>query len=160
MIPTTNRDAVITVRGYHLDLYGHVNNARYLEFLEEGRWAAFEGLLDVEEWGHRGLSFVVVNININYRAAATLGQALVVTTRLRRFGQRSATLQQRVLRRDDAVEVVDAEVTFVIVDAATGRAAPMEGELRQEIERVLEGATRSEAEEAADRAGTARSRSD
>ena len=32
----------IKVRGYHLDLYGHVNNARYLEFLEEARWAYFE----------------------------------------------------------------------------------------------------------------------
>jgi thioesterase-3 len=27
----------IKIRGYHLDLNGHVNNARYLEFLEEGR---------------------------------------------------------------------------------------------------------------------------
>ena len=25
----------IKVRGYHLDVYQHVNNARYLEFLEE-----------------------------------------------------------------------------------------------------------------------------
>ncbi|MBR9800156.1 MAG: thioesterase, partial [Gammaproteobacteria bacterium] len=24
----------LTVRGYHLDGYGHVNNARYLEFYE------------------------------------------------------------------------------------------------------------------------------
>lgn len=27
----------IRVRNYHLDGYGHVNNARYLEFLEEAR---------------------------------------------------------------------------------------------------------------------------
>ncbi len=27
----------IKVRGYHLDIYSHVNNGRYLEFLEEGR---------------------------------------------------------------------------------------------------------------------------
>ncbi len=36
MNPTT-----IRIRGYHLDGYGHVNNARYLEFLEEARWAYF-----------------------------------------------------------------------------------------------------------------------
>ena len=30
----------LTVRGYHLDGYGHVNNARYLEFYEEGRWSS------------------------------------------------------------------------------------------------------------------------
>ncbi len=29
----------IRVRGYHVDLFRHVNNARYLELLEEGRWA-------------------------------------------------------------------------------------------------------------------------
>ena len=29
----------VRVRNYHLDGYGHVNNARYLEFLEEARWA-------------------------------------------------------------------------------------------------------------------------
>ena len=28
----------IKIRGYHTDLYQHVNNARYLEFLEEGRY--------------------------------------------------------------------------------------------------------------------------
>ncbi|MEP8710355.1 hypothetical protein ABKV66_22685, partial [Enterobacter hormaechei] len=30
----------IKVRGYHLDVYQHVNNARYLEFLEEARWVS------------------------------------------------------------------------------------------------------------------------
>lgn len=32
----------IKVRGYHLDVYQHVNNARYLEFLEEARWDGLE----------------------------------------------------------------------------------------------------------------------
>jgi len=32
----------IKVRNYHLDRFGHVNNARYLEFLEEGRWTYSE----------------------------------------------------------------------------------------------------------------------
>ena len=32
----------IKVRGYHLDVYQHVNNARYLEFLEEARWDAWK----------------------------------------------------------------------------------------------------------------------
>lgn len=32
----------IKVRGYHLDVYQHVNNARYLEFLEEARWHGLE----------------------------------------------------------------------------------------------------------------------
>jgi thioesterase III len=37
----------IKVRGYHLDVFSHVNNARYLEFLEEARWAAIEKTIDL-----------------------------------------------------------------------------------------------------------------
>lgn len=32
----------IRVRGYHEDRFGHVNHARYLEFLEDARWAHLE----------------------------------------------------------------------------------------------------------------------
>ncbi len=32
----------IKIRCYHVDMFGHVNHARYLEFMEEGRWTYFE----------------------------------------------------------------------------------------------------------------------
>ena len=50
----------IITRGYHMDIYGHVNNARYLEFLEEDRWAQFEAHIDLARWASRGLVFMVV----------------------------------------------------------------------------------------------------
>jgi thioesterase-3 len=127
----------IKVRGYHLDVYGHVNNARYLEFLEEARWAAFDGKLDLQAWEREGRAFFVVRIDISYRAPASLGDLLKVCTRIERFGERSATLRQDVVRVGDGVAVADALVTFVIVDRSTGHAMPLEGELRASLERVL-----------------------
>jgi acyl-CoA thioesterase FadM len=56
----------IKVRGYHLDLYRHVNNARYLEFLEEARWSLLESRATLDYLQSNGYAFVVVNININY----------------------------------------------------------------------------------------------
>ena len=43
----------IKVRGYHLNLFRHVNNARYLEFLEDARWSILEskGYLDFIDRG-------------------------------------------------------------------------------------------------------------
>jgi len=69
----------IKVRGYHLDVFGHVNNARYLEFLEEARWAIFDDKVNLEDLAREGYVFTVVNININYRRPAFLHD------RLRRF---------------------------------------------------------------------------
>ncbi len=129
--------AEIKVRGYHLDLYGHVNNARYLEFLEEGRWAAFEGQFDLREWQERGLSFFVVNINISYRKPATLGELLEVRTNLSHIGNKSGVIRQEIVLKGTDTVVTDADVTFVIADARTGKALPLEGALRSEFESLL-----------------------
>ena len=64
-----HHSTTIKVRGYHCDFYGHVNNARYLEFLEEARWSYLEDGLDLDHWQKRGLGFVVVSITIDYRRA-------------------------------------------------------------------------------------------
>ena len=53
---------LIKVRGYHLDVYQHVNNARYLEFLEEARWEWLDDS-DVADWLQKHkMAFVAVNI--------------------------------------------------------------------------------------------------
>ena len=122
----------IKIRGYHLDFYGHVNNARYLEFLEEARWALFEHRMDLKRWAERGVSFFVVNINISYRRPAHLGEVIAVHTAVRKFGSRSGTLSQKVVLKGTDTLVADAEVTFVLADAQ-GKAVPIDGELRELI---------------------------
>ncbi len=130
----------IKVRGYHLDLYGHVNNARYLEFLEEARWSFFEDRGDLEWFVSRGLGFSVVNININYRRPAKMGEVLAIASSVARIGNRSGTVHQEVRLQGSGAPVADADVTFAVVDARTGRAVPLEGELREVFERAMAGA--------------------
>lgn len=122
----------IVVRGYHVDMYGHVNNARYLEFLEEGRWACFESRVDIAKWSAMGLGFMVVNINVNYRKAVGPGERLQVSTALKKVGSRSATLKQEIRLQRTGDIVVDALVTFVIADK-TGRLVTMDGDITGEL---------------------------
>ncbi len=124
----------IKIRGYHLDFYGHVNNARYLEFLEEGRWSLFESRFNLKEWQARGLAFFVVNINISYRKPASLGDVLEVRTGVGDMGKKSGIIKQKIFQKGTQTLVTEADITFVIVDAATGRALPLKGELKAEFE--------------------------
>ena len=123
----------IIIRGYHLDLYSHVNNARYLEFLEEARWSLLDGRLNLNEWQQRGLGFTIVNININYRYPATLNEVLSFYANLKRMGERSATLHQVAYLKNTETIVIDAEITFVIADIGSGKALRLEGELRDSL---------------------------
>lgn len=132
-----NTTAEIKVRGYHLDIFGYVNNARYLEFLEEGRWVYFDEALDVGGWKQRGYSFFVVNININYRHAAGLGDVLEVRTWLSKIGKTSAVAHQEIVLKETNTLVVDADVTFVIADSETKRPLLIKGDLRDAFESVI-----------------------
>ncbi|MFC2992804.1 MULTISPECIES: acyl-CoA thioesterase [Halomonas] len=124
----------LRVRGYHLDGYGHVNNARYLEFLEEGRWGYFDDHPELARRLTRGdVAFVAVNLNIDYRAAAVAGDDLEIRTRLSALGGRSAKMSQEIRRvRDDAL-VSAATVTFVLLDVAANQAVLIGGEIREQL---------------------------
>lgn len=128
----------IKVRGYHLDVYQHVNNARYLEFLEEARWAWLEETESFHWMTTNHLAFIVVNININYRRPAVLGDVLLVSSRVQQLNGKSGVIAQTVTLQPGGEVVADALLTFVCIDLRTQKAQPMEGELRQRLEAMLE----------------------
>ncbi len=126
----------IKVRGYHLDVYQHVNNARYLEFLEESRWAFFEDYPLVAKIHGHNLAFVLVNININYRRPALINEVLEIRTRVAKIGTKSCTIEQTMYLKDTDTSVADALVTFCVLDQATHQAVVIEGEVRELLEQM------------------------
>lgn len=127
----------IKVRGYHLDVYQHVNNARYLEFLEEARWDGLENNENFKWMTMNNIAFVVVNININYRRPAVLGDRLTVTSHVKQINGRSGVLSQVVTLEPGGEVVADALVTFVCIDLKTQKALALEGELRERLEEMI-----------------------
>ncbi|MFI8418664.1 acyl-CoA thioesterase [Serratia sp. NPDC078593] len=123
----------IKVRGFHLDVYQHVNNARYLEFLEEARWEWLSELNAFDWMTKNHIAFIVVNININYRKPAVLGDKLRIDSRMEQLNGKSGVLSQTVTLEPDGSPVADALLTFVCVDLTTQKALPIEGELREHL---------------------------
>ena len=126
----------IKVRGYHLDVYGHVNNARHLEFLEEARWSLIEDKVDLNTLIQRGYLFVVVNINISYRRPAFLSEMLTIETRLESMKDHSAVLRQRTVLKGTDKIITDAEVTFVILDSKTQKPLDMTGDVADLLQAI------------------------
>ncbi|MBS0968276.1 acyl-CoA thioesterase [Chimaeribacter arupi] len=126
----------INVRGFHIDVYQHVNNARYLEFLEEARWEWLSALEGFHWMKERHIAFIVVNININYRTPAVLGDRLRIDSRLERLNGRSGVVSQVVTRDRDGETVADAALTFVCIDLKSQKALPLEGELLEKLRQL------------------------
>ncbi|EOY5422260.1 YbgC/FadM family acyl-CoA thioesterase [Cronobacter dublinensis] len=126
----------IKVRGYHIDVYQHVNNARYLEFLEEARWDGLENDESFKWMMAHNIAFIVVNININYRRPAVLGDVLTITSEMKQLNGKSGVLSQVITIGPEDEVVADALITFVCVDLKTQKALPIEGELREKLENI------------------------
>ncbi|AJY50861.1 MULTISPECIES: acyl-CoA thioesterase [Halomonadaceae] len=127
----------LRVRGYHLDGYGHVNNARYLEFMEEGRWDYFDQHpAMIKELHQAGRAFVVVNLNIDYLAAARHGDDLEIMTGIVDVGERSGLCHHRIVRKDGTV-IAQADLTFVLLDMRANKAAAIEGEVREALTALI-----------------------
>ena len=124
----------IKIRSYHADNHNHVNNARYLEFFEEGSWDYLEKNPSVGELmtslAKKGLIHVAVNINCNYRNSAVAGDVLRVETELYRSTNRSFTWLKRVFNDNSDILVVDAEITCVFIDSVSGKVVPISEEMK------------------------------
>ncbi|MDO4641859.1 MAG: thioesterase family protein [Neisseria sp.] len=123
----------IVIRSYHLDGYGHVNNARYLEFLEEARWVFFE---------RKGLSallgdiqMVVSRMDIRYRRSAQEGDVLETETRLFEVLPRQIKFRQMMVFQNNGKVAVEAEVTLMGVQ--NGKAVSLSESLRSALDGLV-----------------------
>ncbi len=129
----------IKVRSYHCDSYGHVNNARFLELLEEARWSFLEDNLDLAVWKEKNLGIVVAALTINYRRPAPVDTVLEIRSTMGELGAKTGVIHQDILNQTTGKLVADADVTFAVVDTGTGRAVPLAGEVRAVFEKSAPG---------------------
>ncbi|AOM41142.1 acyl-CoA thioesterase [Xenorhabdus hominickii] len=125
---------IIKVRGYHIDLFQHVNNARYLEFMEAARWDLLAEDDTLEWLNSKNIGFVVVNININYRHPAVVTDELEVRSSMQELRNKSGTFFQEITRRGDNKIIADALTTFACIDLKTQKSLVLEGDLREKME--------------------------
>ena len=120
----------ISVRWRDMDAMGHVNNAKYVSFLEEAR---VRWLLGVE-----GVSLsdrivpVVAATNVNYRLPIVWPNDIVVELFVERLGNSSVTIGHRIVDQQDESKLYsDGNVVVVWMDAQTGKSAPLPEAVRE-----------------------------
>jgi YbgC/YbaW family acyl-CoA thioester hydrolase len=119
----------IVVRPTEVDVNGHVNNAKYVEYMEWGReeWYEKHGL-PYDRLFSLGALTVTVNLNLNFRRECRQGEVLTILTRPERLGRTSFVLGQEVCKRDGEV-AADGRITMVTIDPQTRKSRPVPDEL-------------------------------
>lgn len=127
----------IQTRFTDYDMFGHVNNNAYLQYLDLAK-AMFFNEITGRPFDPGAVSSVVVNININFCAPTRIAEPLQVRTTVAHLGDRSFTLGQAVV--NPATGQVKCEGTTVMAgfDLATQTGAPLPAPLKTALAEHLE----------------------
>jgi YbgC/YbaW family acyl-CoA thioester hydrolase len=105
----------LTVRGYELDSYGHVNNAVYLNYFEQARWEIFRQLDLTDYFGQNGLFLVVTEMQVRYSREAKLFDELTIRTGITEEAP-YLVFNHRMYLRGSRVKVCSAVVKTLLTD--------------------------------------------
>ena len=114
----------ISVRWRDMDAMGHVNNAKYVSYLEEARVRWMLGVEGVSLSDR--IAPVVAATNINYRLPIVWPNDIVVELFVERLGNSSVTIGHRIIDQQDEGKLYsDGNVVVVWMDTQTGKSAPL-----------------------------------
>ncbi len=144
----------ITVAEPDIDIQGHVNNLRYLKWMQDVAVAhsTAQGW-PMQRYADAGMGWVVRSHSITYKRPAYLGEALTLCTWIAGFSPRSSPRRYLFWRAADKTVLAEAETMWVFVSLTTGRPIKVPDELRNaweiveaeaEVRRMLEGGDRRE----------------
>jgi len=101
----------ILIKEFHLDTFGHVNNATYLELFEEARWDLITkngyGLPRIME---SGIGPTILEIKLKFSKEIKLREEISIETQVVSYDNKIAKLMQRMLR----IKEVCCTAEFVI----------------------------------------------
>ena len=112
------------VRDYELDSQGIVNNATYINYLEQARSEYVRSLgVDFDEYYKAGYIFVVAGIDIEYRAPLRMQCQFCVSAKIVHYGDKRIQVAQEIRSRPDNKLVAKATVRVACVDYKTGKSS-------------------------------------
>ena len=121
----------LEVRFRDCDGLGHVNNAVYLTYLEQARFAFWQRLTGVSGIPR---SFIVARVECDYRVQATAGDRLIVRLRVAAVGKSSFTFEYEIVNGRTREVVAAARSVQVMYDYQAARSIPVPDDIRARLE--------------------------
>jgi len=118
----------VDVRFRDCDSMGHVNNAVYLTYLEEARFAHWRSL----DNGPEVPGVILARAEIDYRKPAEFGDRLEIRIGLERIGTTSL-IYTYVIDNQQRERIAEARSVLVSYDYTAGKPVPVPVEVRRKI---------------------------
>lgn len=123
----------VLIREFHLDTFGHVNNATYLNLFEEARWERVtQKGFGLKEIMTRRQGPVILEVNLKFLSELKLRDKIRITVELLEYKGKVGKLRQQMIKEDGTV-AADAVFTVGFFDLQARKLIEPTPEWRQAI---------------------------
>ena len=123
----------IEVRYGDLDPQGHVNNAKYLTYFEQARIAYINQLGLWQGESFLDLGVILAEARITFLAPILYGQRIQVEVWVSRLGNKSLTMEHRIIDKADQKELAVGSTVLVTYIYHQSKSVPIPERWRQII---------------------------
>jgi acyl-CoA thioester hydrolase len=123
----------IQVRYGDLDPQWHVNNAKFLTYIEQARFAY---LVELQLWDGKSfidLGLIIADVHVSYKAPIQLGQKVRVGVRVSKIGTKSLTYACQIEDEETHAVLATAEIIGVSYNYHTHSTQPVPEDWRRKI---------------------------
>ncbi len=131
-----NFEHPIEVRFRDCDPMQHVNHAVYFSYLEQARFGFWRSIMGATAFSEVG--FILARAECDYRAAATIGDPLIVRLRVGAIGRSSFTFEYEIVDARDGRLFALAKTVQVMYDYAASTPVPVPDVLRSKLTAAIE----------------------
>lgn len=124
-----------TVTADEIDDLGHVNNVVYLAWVQDVAAAHWEHATDEAE--RAAIRWVAVRHEIDYRAAAFVGDALEAHTWVQGWSGVTSERRTEIVRASDGVLLAQARTVWCAVEAGTAKPTRVPPALKQRFQEAV-----------------------
>lgn len=94
----------LLIKESHLDTFGHVNNATYLNLYEEARWELISGRgYDLAKIQAIKQGPVILDVHLKFQKELTLREKVKITTMLLEYKGKVGKLEQKIIKADGSI---------------------------------------------------------
>jgi acyl-CoA thioester hydrolase len=123
----------IEIRYSDLDPQAHVNNAKYLTYMEQARLAYIQHLGLWEGASFLDIGIILAEIRIAFHASIQFGQRVRAGVRVSKLGNKSINMDYRLEQAGSSQRMATGSSVLVAYDYRTGQSIPIPAHWRAAI---------------------------
>lgn len=130
---TTKFSTELQVRPDDIDMFQHVHNSRYLDYIQAARYEQMNSCYNVsmEEFLVMGYGWVVKQATLNYKRPLILSDSMIVSTQVLEIQSSDAIVNFEIVNKKTQKLCCDGQMVYSMINLKTGRSEKIPDHLKE-----------------------------